>query len=423
MADSTLSTMDAVAALMQEREKYEGWLSALDGRRAATPPRVYERVSADYRARLDHVLADIAGRASELEAVSTGLRTRVQALEADEESRMEERAEAEVRAAVGEYSPEQWEELRGVADAEIAHVSAQLASQRAELDRVEGILTIARGPRPDAARAAQPAVAAPAVVAPAAEAPSSWAPPRDVTREVGRDTPREPARDSTRDPPREPSRWAADAPAAQPPARVAEQRPAARGEIAATPEASVIIPFTVEGEGPASGTRDLEGASRRPAGDQPWSDQSGNDAAFDDLAFLKSIVEPTVGGGPTSAGAASGAPPAASASTGGGRPPARTDESRLSTPGRGLAALRSLLGNDDKSSATGSGGAARSAAGAGGREEQRASASARDDGGTGGGTSGTSGGGTKTLRCGECGTLNYPTEWYCERCGGELAAM
>jgi hypothetical protein len=23
----------------------------------------------------------------------------------------------------------------------------------------------------------------------------------------------------------------------------------------------------------------------------------------------------------------------------------------------------------------------------------------------------------------ECGTMNYPTEWYCERCGGELAAM
>lgn len=28
----------------------------------------------------------------------------------------------------------------------------------------------------------------------------------------------------------------------------------------------------------------------------------------------------------------------------------------------------------------------------------------------------------KTLRCGECGAPNLPTEWYCERCGGELAA-
>ncbi|MBC7563821.1 MAG: hypothetical protein H7305_12995 [Gemmatimonadaceae bacterium] len=29
----------------------------------------------------------------------------------------------------------------------------------------------------------------------------------------------------------------------------------------------------------------------------------------------------------------------------------------------------------------------------------------------------------KTLRCGECGTMNYATEWYCERCGGELAVL
>ena len=29
----------------------------------------------------------------------------------------------------------------------------------------------------------------------------------------------------------------------------------------------------------------------------------------------------------------------------------------------------------------------------------------------------------KTLRCAECGTMNYATEWYCERCGGELAVL
>jgi hypothetical protein len=31
--------------------------------------------------------------------------------------------------------------------------------------------------------------------------------------------------------------------------------------------------------------------------------------------------------------------------------------------------------------------------------------------------------GQKTLKCAECGTLNRPTEWYCERCGAELAAL
>ncbi len=29
----------------------------------------------------------------------------------------------------------------------------------------------------------------------------------------------------------------------------------------------------------------------------------------------------------------------------------------------------------------------------------------------------------KTLKCAECGANNLPTEWYCERCGAELAAL
>ncbi len=30
---------------------------------------------------------------------------------------------------------------------------------------------------------------------------------------------------------------------------------------------------------------------------------------------------------------------------------------------------------------------------------------------------------SKSLKCKECGTMNLPTEWYCERCGAELAAL
>jgi hypothetical protein len=29
----------------------------------------------------------------------------------------------------------------------------------------------------------------------------------------------------------------------------------------------------------------------------------------------------------------------------------------------------------------------------------------------------------KTLKCNDCGSMNFPTEWYCERCGAELAAL
>jgi len=29
----------------------------------------------------------------------------------------------------------------------------------------------------------------------------------------------------------------------------------------------------------------------------------------------------------------------------------------------------------------------------------------------------------KSLKCTDCGAMNLPTEWYCERCGAELAAL
>lgn len=32
-------------------------------------------------------------------------------------------------------------------------------------------------------------------------------------------------------------------------------------------------------------------------------------------------------------------------------------------------------------------------------------------------------GSAKVVKCGECGAPNLPTEWYCERCGAELAAL
>jgi hypothetical protein len=31
--------------------------------------------------------------------------------------------------------------------------------------------------------------------------------------------------------------------------------------------------------------------------------------------------------------------------------------------------------------------------------------------------------GAKTLKCADCGSMNYPTEWYCEKCGAELASL
>jgi hypothetical protein len=38
-------------------------------------------------------------------------------------------------------------------------------------------------------------------------------------------------------------------------------------------------------------------------------------------------------------------------------------------------------------------------------------------------TEGGGQGGAKTVKCKDCGTMNLPTEWYCEKCGAELSAL
>ena len=107
-------------------------------------------------------------------------------------------------------------------------------------------------------------------------------------------------------------------------------------------------------------------------------------SAFDELEFLKSVVDSRLRGSP---------PEGAAAATVGAKPAAASP-----APSAGTA---------------------------------------RDAGGTSSGAAGarpTSGSvpaflrdvpseQTKTLKCQECGTMNYPTEWYCERCGAELAAL
>ena len=52
MSEST-NPMDALNALMEERNRYEQWLAQLDARKGTTPPHVFERVRGDYGERLD----------------------------------------------------------------------------------------------------------------------------------------------------------------------------------------------------------------------------------------------------------------------------------------------------------------------------------------------------------------------------------
>ena len=331
---STEKSTDVITALLQERRRYEQWLATLESRRAITPANVYARVHADYQARLSGVLDQLGGRSAELQQSVDALGAKLSSLESEENTRRDERAEAELRAAVGEYTQERWIELSEATDTEIARLSGERSEATAELAQLQQLLHMAKSRRPEAP------------VAPAAPAPAAAAPPLA--------------------PP-----TVASAPPPPPPPEIPRLRP---------PE-----------------PRTADGALRRPSAavprppepkTEPKTGPLANPAMFDELAFLKSVAPGGAAASPPKAGA-TGASPAA---------PAPSSRTKLATPPE-AGTLNDISLRDKPAPAKGDSGSVpvflRDVP-----TEQ-----------------------VKSLKCSECGSMNYPTEWYCERCGGELAAM
>jgi len=337
MSEST-NWMDALNALMEERNRYEQWLAQLDARKGTTPTHVFARVRADYDARLTKVLDQLAGRATELQSTASTLAEKVAALYADETTLRDERAEAELRAMVGEFSLDHARDAMQRCDEAISSLGAERSQLGAELGRVQEILSVAvRPPTPPSgeesvipiealapARASVPPAPVPHAAPPAPQpsAPPPPAPVRPVPASgfdelaflqsvVERPAPTMPA----------------DVVHAAPAPRV-ENRPEVRAEPAPR-RAAMIEPADIEVPASVNGA-----ASRRNVAPTP-------------VLTSAPLVEKDV----------------------------QHPDSGL-TPGSIPAFLKDVP------------------------TEQ-----------------------IKTLKCQECGTMNYPTEWYCERCGGELAAM
>jgi hypothetical protein len=330
MSEST-NSMDALNALMEERNRYEQWLAQLDARKGTTPPHVFDRVRIDYAARLNNVLDQLAGRATELQATAGTLAERVAALYADETTLRDERAEAELRASVGEFSLDHAREVMQRCDEGIASLGAERASVGKELGRVQEILAVAIRPTtPPASEtpivpieaigmpvAAQPPAPAVQTPAPVAKAPTPPAPQPPMPRPAPASSFDELAFLQS----------VVDKPAPSMPAGLAH--PDARAETRPAPtRAPVADPIEVEVSASASAAPVRRGAPTPVLTSAPLIEKEGQDA-----------------------------------------------NSTL-TPGSIPAFLKDMP------------------------TEQ-----------------------IKTLKCQECGTMNYPTEWYCERCGGELAAM
>ena len=321
--------MDAVAGLMLERQKYEDWIATLEAKRAVTPPHVFDRVREDYVKRLDAVTTQLKGRTAELkEAIST-LTTRLSELHTKERAVTDERFEAELRAAVGEYTPDEWKEFSQKSDAEINRLAADRKVASEEIGRLQQILSMAGGP--------------------------------------------------------------------------ADPRPAG------TPSAGSSKVATAAGETGGSAKTAVPQADGRGA---PPARQS-----FDELAFLQSVTgqreeanrrsDPAAAPAPTPAPAPAPTPPPA--------PPRRAPS--------GNVASVPMRAHDEATESPTAPPLGATADQVSPRVSDELQPTSRDTGPMSSILRDVPQEHVKTLKCAECGAMNYPTEWYCERCGAELAAM
>lgn len=302
MTDVT-NALDAVAALIGERSKYEGWITALASK-TDVPAHVLEKVRNDYISRLRTVLQNFGTHAPALEGALNEHQARDAALASQEAVVRDEHAEGELRHMVGEYDEEQWSQVRVGHEAQLARIAQDRQQIAADLASVQRSLEAAR----DAAQRVRTLGDSAATSAPATGVADSPTPAVNAALA------------------------AAPAPApVAPPAPAPEPVKVAEAPKAATP---VYRPDAA----------DL--TDRRPS---------------DDLSFLrKGSATPSVDN---------------------------------STPSRAPEAPALRIVSDAPTSVA----------------TPIASQSTADA--------------AKTLRCAECGTMNYATEWYCERCGGELAVL
>ena len=98
--ESRDSALDEVRHLVAERQRYDGWLTALEVRRHDTPARVFARVHDDYLARRTEVLVRLQAHVAGLERLAAALHDTVSRLEAEAATLDEERIEAHLRTLV-----------------------------------------------------------------------------------------------------------------------------------------------------------------------------------------------------------------------------------------------------------------------------------------------------------------------------------
>lgn len=414
-------SIEEVRALVAERQRYDDWLAALEAKRADTPLRVFERVHGDYLARRSEVITQLQAHVGGLASLGGDLEQRLSELEGRLAAHEEELAEGMLRNLVGEYDDERWESVRQDVEAKIATLGEERSVLVAEVDDVRSLLSSARvGPELVAEEPAAP------VESTVDESPV-LAPTPAVNIAVSATPLVVPALEG--------SDVAVEEPTAPSIAGTTDGFMIETVDVAAPDAYAVGNPMVTPAAGTESSVSDdaLLDIDLQAMVDNPVPTGASHEEVLADVAALFDTSSITAVPAPTPMessrspidqaelddalamfGEATGPADAQFVQSLQGIQPeheSRGDLTNTAAPAApaandpfdDLAFLRSVIDQ-----------------GGAGEAAPMTSADTRS-----GLTSSApvSGEPQKTLRCTECGTMNLPTEWYCERCGGELAAF
>lgn len=389
-------SIEEVRALVAERQRYDDWLAALEAKRTETPVRVYERVHGDYLARRTQVVEQLQSHVDTLATLGNDLERQLDGLDAQLATLEDERAEAMLRNMVGEFDSERWEAVRVEVEGRMETLGAERSALLTQFDDVRTLLASARIEQ-QTATAVEPEALTPEAEAPeAATAVTAVEVGVGAEAEVEAEAVVETAAEAAQEPMSEPTAEHElvdlgsqfNLPAVEAPVEAADAGLEVEAIFEAaeridrhTPRAHDIVTHIVSDIPPVA----------EPRVDNEFDDalamfsDSGN---APDATFVNSLegIEVEVDVPSVDPTTRTATPPTSAPSA--GAPSAGFDD---------LAFLRSVINPSGGNPAVGS--VPDALPTATGAEPQ------------------------KTLRCTECGTMNLPTEWYCERCGGELAAF
>ena len=159
MTETRIVSIEEVRTLVAERQRYEDWLAALEAKRADTPVRVFERVRNDYVARRREVMDRLHEHVGGLTTMANDFDSRLKALDSQLGTLEDERAEAMLRTSVGEFDSDRWERVKHEVESQIGQLGGQRTGLISEIDEVRTLLASARS-EPEVAAETSQALAA-----------------------------------------------------------------------------------------------------------------------------------------------------------------------------------------------------------------------------------------------------------------------